>query len=380
MPSARLHPQPATRPLASEAAPCGAAWRLEGSRPRPRLRLAWSADRAPDQPAWASGPVQAFAPHRGAACRLSCPGPSVTSSATRLRERWALEFEPTRRQEPDPLIGWIGGADPLAQVRLKFPTREAALAYAERHGLACEVSEPHRRRTVPRSYAENFLPPGAGAVPLETVFELLRSSSGGRSGTLRSLGAVARRAGCALPGSPAAFSGPDPGGKGRSAPIWRRFLALPCHVLGSVLVQQWLRRAGISRDMPVVAGVERKPSGVVLALSGAIASDGMVAPAADNPPRRRWRPQSHAIRREHQRPDPAGRMGEEGERRHLEPEDEQRPQREHRWRAEPTGADHLRTRRVRRHPHPPHGPRLLMGNAGSIAGAHGNRAPLAPCT
>ena len=157
MPSARLHPQPATRSLAPEAAPRGAAWRLEGSRPRPPLRLVWSADRAPDQPAWASGPVQASAPHRDAACRLSCPGPSVTSSAPRLRERWVLEFEPTRRQEPDPLIGWIGGADPLAQVRLEFPTREAALAYAERHGLACEVSEPHRRRTVPRSYAENFL-------------------------------------------------------------------------------------------------------------------------------------------------------------------------------------------------------------------------------
>jgi hypothetical protein len=157
MPSTGLRQRPATRSLASEAAPPGTAPHLEGSRPRPRLRLVWSADRVADQPAPASGPVQAFAPHRGAACRLSCPAPSPTSSAPRLRERWVLEFEPTRRQEPDRLMGWIGGSDPLAQTRLEFPSWAAALAYVERYDLACEMSEPRRRCVVPRPYAENFL-------------------------------------------------------------------------------------------------------------------------------------------------------------------------------------------------------------------------------
>jgi hypothetical protein len=50
-----------------------------------------------------------MAPRRGAACCLSCPAPSPTSSAPRLRERWVLEFEPTWQQEPDRLMGWIGG-------------------------------------------------------------------------------------------------------------------------------------------------------------------------------------------------------------------------------------------------------------------------------
>jgi hypothetical protein len=68
-----------------------------------------------------------------------------------------LEFGPISRQQPDHLIGWIGGADPLEQVRLEFPTRESALAYVERYGLACEVSEPHRRSVTPKPYAENFL-------------------------------------------------------------------------------------------------------------------------------------------------------------------------------------------------------------------------------
>jgi hypothetical protein len=160
MPSARLQRRPAPRSsgIGGRAA-VGAAWHPEGLRPRPHLRLVWSADRVADQPARASGPAQVCAPHGGAACRLSSPAPTPTSSAPRLRERWVLEFEPTRRQEPDRLIGWIGGGDPLSQLRLEFPSKEAALAYAGRHGLACEVGEPRRRRVAPRSYAENFLAP-----------------------------------------------------------------------------------------------------------------------------------------------------------------------------------------------------------------------------
>ena len=159
MDSARLD-GPATPSAApSLAALPGAARHPEGptSRRRPHLRLVWSADRATDQPARASGPTEAAAPHRGAACRLFSPARTPTSSAPRLRERWVLEFEPTGRQEPDRLIGRVGGADPLEQVRLEFPSREAASAYAERYGLACEVSEPHRRSVTPKPYAENFL-------------------------------------------------------------------------------------------------------------------------------------------------------------------------------------------------------------------------------
>jgi len=40
---------------------------------------------------------------------------------------------------------------------LKFPTKEAALAYAERHGLSVQVDEPHQRVVRPKSYADNFI-------------------------------------------------------------------------------------------------------------------------------------------------------------------------------------------------------------------------------
>jgi hypothetical protein len=160
MRSARWQDPSVTPSVALAVAPGGAIRPIEdpASRRQPYLRLVWSA--APTgQPARASGPIEPAAPHRGAACRLFCPAPRPTSSAPQRRERWVLAFEPTRRQEPDRLIGWIGGSDPLDQVRLEFPSKEAALAYAERYGLVCEVSEPHRRRIVPRSYAENFVVP-----------------------------------------------------------------------------------------------------------------------------------------------------------------------------------------------------------------------------
>jgi hypothetical protein len=71
-------------------------------------------------------------------------------------EDWVLEWEPASRQVADPLMGWIGQGDTQAQVRLRFPSREAALAYAERHGLSAQVELPSIRRVRPKAYADNF--------------------------------------------------------------------------------------------------------------------------------------------------------------------------------------------------------------------------------
>jgi hypothetical protein len=56
--------------------------------------------------------------------------------------RWLLRFERRTPRFVDPLTGWTGGGDILAQVALTFPTRESAVAYAERQGLAYAVFAP----------------------------------------------------------------------------------------------------------------------------------------------------------------------------------------------------------------------------------------------
>ena len=68
---------------------------------------------------------------------------SVTSSAPQLAQPWILAFERNRRQRIEPLMGWTSDDDPMVQVRLSFPSRDAAVAYAERQGLDYRVcSEP----------------------------------------------------------------------------------------------------------------------------------------------------------------------------------------------------------------------------------------------
>ncbi|MFN7175116.1 MAG: ETC complex I subunit [Thermaurantiacus tibetensis] len=88
--------------------------------------------------------------------RIYQQGKSATQSGRARASHFILEYESDRPKRPDPLMGWAGGADTVEQVRLSFPTLEAALAYAEREGLEAEVVPPAPRRLILRSYADNF--------------------------------------------------------------------------------------------------------------------------------------------------------------------------------------------------------------------------------
>ena len=54
---------------------------------------------------------------------------------------WVLEHEPAASRQIDPLMGWTSASDMGQQVRLSFATKEEAIAYAERNGLAYTVTE-----------------------------------------------------------------------------------------------------------------------------------------------------------------------------------------------------------------------------------------------
>jgi hypothetical protein len=89
--------------------------------------------------------------------RIYQPAKPATQSGRFKTKFWIVEHEPKARQEPDPLIGWVGSNDTDNQVRLRFPTKEAAIAYCTRAGLSYSVAEPHPRIVRPKSYAENFI-------------------------------------------------------------------------------------------------------------------------------------------------------------------------------------------------------------------------------
>jgi hypothetical protein len=88
--------------------------------------------------------------------RIYVPPRSAMQSGRAGTQGWVLEFSPGERQRLDPLMGWSGSGDTNGQVRLHFPTREEAVAYAEANALAYEVEEPKPVRIKAKVYADNF--------------------------------------------------------------------------------------------------------------------------------------------------------------------------------------------------------------------------------
>lgn len=88
--------------------------------------------------------------------RIYQQGAPATQSGRARSLTWVLEPEPTEASRPDPLMGWAGSGDTEQQIRLSFPTLEAAQAYAARQGLDADVVPPAPHRMILQSYAENF--------------------------------------------------------------------------------------------------------------------------------------------------------------------------------------------------------------------------------
>ena len=89
--------------------------------------------------------------------RIYRPAKTATQSGLANTARWVLEHAPRGRRVVDSLMGWTGSDDTTQQVRLSFPTREQAVAYAKRRGFAYVVDEPQAHSVRPKSYADNFI-------------------------------------------------------------------------------------------------------------------------------------------------------------------------------------------------------------------------------
>ena len=90
--------------------------------------------------------------------RIYQPAKTAMSSGTAKTKIWVLEFAQTDARRIDPLMGWTSSDDTQTQIRLQFDTKDAAVAYAERHGIQATVVEPQKRATNIRAggYGENF--------------------------------------------------------------------------------------------------------------------------------------------------------------------------------------------------------------------------------
>jgi NADH dehydrogenase len=97
--------------------------------------------------------------------RIYRPARTAMSSGTAKTHHWVLEFAPESPRDVDPLMGWTSSSDMNSQVRMRFDTKDAAIRYAEEHGIDAIVLEPKPRRANirPRGYGENFATTRRGA-------------------------------------------------------------------------------------------------------------------------------------------------------------------------------------------------------------------------
>ncbi|WP_210526300.1 ETC complex I subunit [Rubellimicrobium arenae] len=81
-----------------------------------------------------------------------------TQIGSNIKGDWVLDFEPASERHIDPLMGWTSTSDMQSEVRLTFDSKEAALAYALKHGIEVVVQpEQGRKPNIrPGGYGENF--------------------------------------------------------------------------------------------------------------------------------------------------------------------------------------------------------------------------------
>ncbi|MFN3353757.1 MAG: ETC complex I subunit [Brevundimonas sp.] len=88
--------------------------------------------------------------------RIFRPAKTAMQSGKAKTREWVLEFEPAAARALDPLMGWTSSTDMNGQVRLRFDSKEEAIAYAEKHGIAFRLHEPQEAPVILKAYADNF--------------------------------------------------------------------------------------------------------------------------------------------------------------------------------------------------------------------------------
>ncbi len=77
-------------------------------------------------------------------------------SGNAKNNKWILEFI-TKDPTKNPLMGWESSSDTMSELKLEFSSKESAINYALKKKIDFELIEPKKRKTVKKSYADNFL-------------------------------------------------------------------------------------------------------------------------------------------------------------------------------------------------------------------------------
>ena len=88
--------------------------------------------------------------------RIYRPAKTAMQSGQAKTKEWVLDYEPETPRTVEPLMGWTSSGDMKSQVQLRFATKEEAINYCERHGIAYQVHETPLSARRGIAYADNF--------------------------------------------------------------------------------------------------------------------------------------------------------------------------------------------------------------------------------
>ena len=88
--------------------------------------------------------------------KIYIPNKSPMQSGTGKTDKWILDYE-TQDPTNNTLMGWESSSDTYTELKLEFSSKELAINYAKKKKIDFEIVEPKTRKTVKKSYADNFL-------------------------------------------------------------------------------------------------------------------------------------------------------------------------------------------------------------------------------
>jgi len=88
--------------------------------------------------------------------KIYIPAKNSMQSGIGKTDKWIIEFE-TEDPGTNLLMGWETSSNTLSELNLEFTTKELAIEYAKKNKIAFEIIEPQKKKTVKKSYADNFL-------------------------------------------------------------------------------------------------------------------------------------------------------------------------------------------------------------------------------
>jgi hypothetical protein len=90
--------------------------------------------------------------------RIYRPSKCSAQSGFALSHQWVVEAEYATPRTAEPIMGWTSAFDTFSELRgrLRFPSREDALAFVKCKGWQAIIKEPSERHVNPRNFSAEF--------------------------------------------------------------------------------------------------------------------------------------------------------------------------------------------------------------------------------